>query len=62
MKKNWTVILPIIAIFIAATLPGDDFLSVSYIIKSALIFIFLISSIIGLIRQRRNNDKKRGSI
>lgn len=62
MKKNRIIILPIIAIFIAATLSGDDFLSVSYLVKSALIFIFIIASVIGLIRQRRNNDKKRGSI
>lgn len=62
MKKNRIIILPIVAIFIAATLSGDDFLSVSYLVKSALIFIFIIASVIGLIRQRRNNDKKRGSI
>ncbi|ADV45141.1 hypothetical protein [Bacteroides helcogenes] len=52
MKKKWMTILPIVALFIVATLPGEDFLSVPYIIKSVIVLGLLLTAIISLFREK----------
>lgn len=59
MKKNPKLIiriLPLIALFITATIPGEEFHSVSYIVKSSIVLLLLLVSIILLIRNRRKKE------
>lgn len=52
------VILPIFSIFLIATALNDDFLSATYIIKMGLALLFLIITVILLIKDINRKKKQ----
>ena len=53
IKKEFIGALPIIALGIIATIPGEDFLSVGYILKSAIALTLLILALIAYVKKKQ---------
>ena len=53
------IFLIVFTIFLIATIPGDEFLSLGYILKSAAAFILLGIAIVLLVGKKRKERKNR---
>lgn len=58
MEKK-AIFLIVFTIFLIATIPGDEFLSLGYILKSAAAFILLGIAIVLLVGKKRKEWKNR---
>ena len=53
------ICLIVFTMFLIATIPGDEFLSLGYILKSAAAFILLGIAIVLLVGKKRKERKNR---
>lgn len=58
MEKK-AIFIIVFTIFLIATIPGDEFLSLGYILKTVAAFILLMIAIVLLAGKKRKERKKR---